>query len=130
MDDATADAVLEAAYGGKEQAEHARRQLRNHGAGHPSDGHRPPMIRLLQLLLDRHPGFRVIVTGHSLGAGVAGLVTMLLARHLRFDSESFHRCGPPESIEEGDEDDTAALSPRSTAGRASPERVGRVRFPF
>lgn len=100
-DDGDPEGLLAAAYGGKEKARKAIRFLRQHGAGHPSDGHRPAMVRLIQKLLDDRPSYRMIVTGHSLGAGVAGLVTMLLARHLRFSPEAFDRCGIPDGSKGG-----------------------------
>lgn len=59
---------------------------------------RPPaLIELLQSLLDAHPDFRLLVTGHSLGAGVAALLTMVLAGRLRFGSAAKERFGSAES---------------------------------
>ena len=51
------------------------------------------LARLLGDLVSKHPSYRVVVVGHSLGGGVAALLTMRLFHSLSFAPEACQRCG-------------------------------------
>jgi len=51
------------------------------------------VARLLASCMKQHPSYRVVVCGHSLGGGVAALLTMRLFYLLDFDAAAQAKCG-------------------------------------